>query len=303
MPNNLGYKVFPKHASKVTPSKVGWRDVEGIGDTGIGIWWSVLIVCIVISIYVFGTARKEQMELAMGFGLIGGFFLANITVIIIHLILKRRNISQTNIRYSFEANEKESRRVIKEADNLTLSLLSTYEQSLKLRKELSEHLEETFDWLKIAKNEYRDNAFSPFWDAVEYAARHLATFREKTQLLSQKAEEYYKKLKGENHNFPAFPVKPETIPSPSSALKKFRRVFRLGLTNRDFALIWEHYKDRKVLIAGFNSLGKAFNNIEYVVEDSIDNFQQSMSSDLAKVVEEQIKTRESINKTKGKQLE
>ena len=56
------------------------------------------------------------------------------------------------------------------------------------------------------------------------------------------------------------------------------------------------------MMAGFRYLGEAVNNLGYAIEDSISNLQESISSDLAKSVEEGIKTRGLLADT-GKKLD
>lgn len=103
-------------------------------------------------------------------------------------------------------------------------------------------------------------------------------------------------LNDREHTFPVFPVQLNTIPDPSDEIEELRRIVRLGQTNFQFANIWEHRRTREVSIAGFRTLGEAVNDLGATIEYSISNLQQSVSSDLARVVDEQIKTRESLDK-------
>lgn len=192
-------------------------------------------------------------------------------------------------------------RVISEAGSLTSSLLQTYESSTNLANELRQHLSHVSLLLQQADNEYRDNAFAPFWDAVENAALHLAAFNDKANRLSGNAKEYYNKLNGRKHTFPSFPVQITTIPDASPMTKEFRRVVRMGQTNHDFADIYEHRRTREVLIAGFRTLGEAVNNLGSTLEASIYSFQQCVSSDLAKALEQEIRTRETLDKRMAEQ--
>jgi hypothetical protein len=215
-------------------------------------------------------------------------------VLLIGRLLDKVRISAIENRISTELNNKEAIRANEESQSLTSGVIRTYESSIKLAAEISEHTEQASLWLKTAEGEYSDNAFSPYWDAIEKVVRHLAAYDKKIGTLSSNAESYYQSLRGRKHTFPSFPVKPATLPNVSPILNEFRRVIRLGLTNHQFAIIWEHYKDRKVMIAGFHHLGEAVNNLGHVIEDSISHLQDSISSDLAKSVEDGIKTREVI---------
>jgi uncharacterized phage infection (PIP) family protein YhgE len=176
------------------------------------------------------------------------------------------------------------------------TLNSNYHPSLKIIAELNQHFEKASSLLENAADEYKDNAFAPFWDAVENTAVELANFHNKVNSLTQNSSNYYKGLKGKRHTFPVFPAQNHRIPEAESVAAEFRRIVPLGQTNFQFANIWKHRRTREVLIAGFRTLGDAVNNLGATLEYSINSLQESISSDLARVVEEEIKTRESIDK-------
>jgi len=156
--------------------------------------------------------------------------------------------------------------------------------------------------LEDAEGEYKEKAFSSFWDSIEDAARYLADYRAKLGKISKNAHEYYQTLSVRQHNFPTFPVTNGTIPDASFVTGEFSRIVRLGQTNFEFASIWEHRRTREVLIAGFRSLGDAVSNLSFAIEGSVSQFQESISSSAAKFVEEGIRTREVIVDT-GRQLD
>lgn len=182
------------------------------------------------------------------------------------------------------------------ADNLTASLNSNIKQSQSLFAELPELLKAAAGWLEEAQEDYKDNAFAPFWEDVEEAAMCLGSFYENVRTLSKNAENYYSSLKGKSHTFPVFPIHPGNTPDPTSVIEEFRRIVRLGQTNFQFANIWEHRLTRKVMIAGFRTLGNAVNNLGYTLEESMSKLQSAVSSDIARLVEEEIKTRRIIDK-------
>jgi hypothetical protein len=234
---------------------------------------------------------------------LAGLVVASIAIAMIAIVIKSSSVSELEQkkaeqakRSAESANQSEKSRVESEAKSFTYSLTRTYESSTNLATELTKHLNEASGWLKRALNEYNDNAFSPFWDSVENAANHLAAFNDKSNQLSRNAKEYYQMLSGRKHTFPVFPVNVRSIPDPSSVVSELRRVVRMGQTNFQFANIWEHRRTREVLIAGFRTLGEAINNLGATIEYSVSNLQQSISSDMAKVVAEEIKTRETLDK-------
>jgi hypothetical protein len=79
-------------------------------------------------------------------------------------------------------------------------------------------------------------------------------------------------------------------------VNELRRIVRMGQTNFQFANIWEHRRTREVLIAGFRTLGEAINNLGTTIEYSISYLQQSVSTDMAKLIQEEIRSREALDK-------
>jgi gas vesicle protein len=77
---------------------------------------------------------------------------------------------------------------------------------------------------------------------------------------------------------------------------------RLGETNFQFASILESRKTRKAIVAGFRSLHDAIDDLGYRIEDTMSDLKDSVSSDLATIVEEQIRTRETV-KEKGSKID
>jgi hypothetical protein len=247
------------------------------------------IIVFVISLVVFGIGGVLP-----GNVFLGSVIAATVVSVLIHLLTRTQAANQ--IRTKEVANDEQARkeeisRVNNEAKSMTFSLTHMYETSVKLSNELPFHLEQASIFLQNAEYEFNSNAYAPFWDAVEGAAQHLAALNDKAQQLSQNANSYYRSLQGQNHTFPAFPVQRHSIPDASAVLADLRRIVRQGQTNYEFANIWEHRRTREVLIAGFRTLGDAVNNLGGTIELAISNLQQSVSSDIANLVEQEIRTR------------
>ena len=201
---------------------------------------------------------------------------------------ERRNVDSAN-KIAISQAENEARSV-------TTSLMTTFESSAVIASELPQCLSRAASSLQRAEQEYKDNAFSPFWDAVENAAQQLAVFNDKAKQISKSADQYYGGLQGRKHTFPSFPANSSNLPNPSSVLNELRRVVRMGQTNFQFANIWEHRRTREVMIAGFRTLGEAVNNLGSTVESAVYGLQQSISTDTARLVQEEIKTRDSLDR-------
>lgn len=157
--------------------------------------------------------------------------------------------------------------------------------SIDLVNLLPQQLNKASSLLKQAQHEYHNNAFGPFWDAVEQAVQMMGDFNDKAKEMSLNATKYYNNLKVINHNFPPFYVKPEKLPDPSPVIRELQSTIRMGQTNFQFADIWEQRKTREVMIAGFRTLGEAINNLSITVEDTISDLKNSISSNVAMLVE------------------
>ena len=301
MSDNLIYRVLPQEVylqPVPDPNAVFLTDSERAITGGFNGWKAGALwggICIVLI-------------------LLGGHFLVaiifpSLVIAIMALFTKLGNASELEWRKEEKTkkvleekqrieteNQKAIRRVEDEAVALTVSLSRTYESSLGLATELSQHLHLASDLLRQAEVEYQENAFAPFWDAVEKAAKQLAAFNDKANQLSNKVPGYYQMLSGRKHTFPPFPDNPSALQYAPSVTRELRRIVRLGQTNFQFANIWEHRRTRDVLIAGFRTLGEAIDNLGATIEYSISKLQESVSSDVAKLVEQEIRTRDALDK-------
>lgn len=288
MSNNLNYRVFPQKASykTVTLSESERKNVEGLNDSqsqAIGVL--VFLGVAAIGYIIFGVV------IGVVLGIVGAIIVRNMA----SSYIRENKASEIELQRIDGANERENQRVTRDAEYLTSSLIRIYDSSKTLASEVPTCLKNASLWLQAAEKEFQANAFAPFWDAVETAARCLGEYNFRANQLASNANEYYQMLNGKKHTFPVFPVRLQTIPDASFVISELHRIVRLGQTDFRFANIWEHRRTRQEIVAGFQTLNDAINNLGNTIEYSISNLQNSISSDIAKVVEEQIRTRESID--------
>jgi len=294
MSGDLNYRVLPNEAKKKPIPNTDRIPLTDSEDKSVKNLDGCLGVILGVGIAIFVGAASRNLLLAL--------VIAGAIVALIAIGVRQSSISDLERKKADDAkkgvaylNDNELRRVEGEAASMTSSLLRTYQTSQGLLTELPQHLSRASSLLQEAQREFNDSAFSPFWDAVENAARQLAAFDDKTKQLTQHATAYYRSLEGRKHTFPSFPLKKRAMPDATSVLNELRRVVRMGQTNFQFANIWEHRRTREVLIAGFRTLGEAVNNLGATIEYSISDLQHSVSSDVAKLVEQEIKTRETLD--------
>jgi hypothetical protein len=149
--------------------------------------------------------------------------------------------------------------------------------------------------LDAADRDFTDSAFAPFWDSIERAANNLSSFNQTTYLLTAQASQYYNSLRDRDHTFPNFPVTPTALPDPTHTTDRMQSIVRKAQCNFQFATIYEQRKTNNILKHGFMSLSSAISELGYTVRYSMDQLRESVSSDIALLVDEQIATRESID--------
>jgi|GEM_PF-3315155 len=178
------------------------------------------------------------------------------------------------------------------AQSISTQLNQALSYSIHLVGELPELLWQASNSLEMARQEYSSNAFSPYWDFIEQAAGHLATFNKNIQTIRSHAVNYYATLQGKAHNFPSFLPDQEPFPDPTPLIENLNKTSRLGLTNYQFANIWEQRRTQKTIVEGFRTLGDAISNMADSLCCSIGELRSAISSDNARIVEQQITNRD-----------
>jgi hypothetical protein len=132
--------------------------------------------------------------------------------------------------------------------------------------------------LKSAAFEMQEEAFAPFWDQIENAAGALGECHASCQWVSVGVPRYEEILRGRDHNFPDCFEGIETLPDCRPLLEELYRLVRQAQRDFHFANIWEHRQTRKVMIAGFATLGEAIRSLEATVERSIADLKKTIEA-------------------------
>jgi gas vesicle protein len=187
---------------------------------------------------------------------------------------------------------------INNANNLSNQLNNLLRISNALVQELPELLKKASGALERARYEFSDSAFSPYWDCIEKATKCLATFNNNIQDIQNNAKQYYQLLQGvkQKHSFPSFFPEQEVFPDAAPIIKELNTVVRPGLTNYQFANIWEQRKTQKILIRGFNTLGDSISNMALSISSSISQLHDTLSSNTAQMIDQQVMSAESFER-------
>jgi hypothetical protein len=301
--DNFKYQVIQlqPETKRVFFSKEERKNTKGLSK-GLAV-----LLCLVVgfALYHLGVPVSEFLDMELPYekwavtftGVLTFLVSGAVITAVISYLIKIAKIRNLERKKTNQANRQEVERVVREAKDLTAGLNRTYEASIEGARQLSNCLDEASAWLRTAQAEYQASAFSRFWDAVEQAAVWLKDYQRNADEIAKNANRYYRDLNGRKHTFPTFPVSLQNLPTSSSVVSELRRLMRLGETNFQFASILESRKTRKAIVAGFRSLHDALDDLGYRIEDTLSDLRDSMSSDLAKVVEEQIRTRETADRT------
>lgn len=168
-----------------------------------------------------------------------------------------------------------------EAIRITIRANDILEASLKRVCQLPVLFDQSRRDVEQARKEMEEEAFGPFWDAIEGAAYKLAEFDEIVKMLTKNGAMYHADLDSVRHNFPPFPTDVLPVPNPKQVLDEFHMLVRKAQRDFRFASIWEQRKTRAVLIDGLHSIGDAVDNLGSRIVDSISKMERSLSSRIA----------------------
>lgn len=133
--------------------------------------------------------------------------------------------------------------------------------------------------LERAEREFSEGVFAPFWDAIEEAARKLATFERDVNALVQNAREHKEVVVGLSPAEQPIPFRlgVQALPDATHIAERMRTVVRRAQKDRDFATIYELRKTNQLLVTGFSTLGQAIADLKERLESSLDRLSTSVS--------------------------
>lgn len=132
-------------------------------------------------------------------------------------------------------------------------------------------------YLDIAEKEFSRNAFSLFWQAIENTTSILEQMSFLVWAVSVKINIDYRVITYKFHNFPPFFFL-ETIPDFTDLIDRYDKIMYQGLSNYQFASIWEAYKTRKTIIEGFNSLENAIQGVRDTLQYGFADLNRQLES-------------------------
>lgn len=272
MATKILYKVHPADPSEMTHIPSGNGSSSIISAIAIINMIFIVVGIILIFINLFS-------------GGYGWLFCAGIVVILSIVMSHFQKEADTELR---------KQKAIEEAEIYSKQLNEILEKSEEIVNKILPYFETSaLKSIDTAKVDFSDNAISPFWDRIEESSKSLACYKEAVDQLIVNGEIYSKILEGKKHNFPRpFPIG-TNISISENTLVEFNSTIRKAQTKFEFTNIWEHRKTQKILIAGFQTLEQAINNMKDEILSAIHNLDHSIKSefrDLKNIQIEQIRT-------------
>ena len=216
-------------------------------------YWILLCACIVggVALMVFGGGDGILFGIC---ALIAGFILCRV----------HKHSSKTYSNYIF-----------KQAQYL-ISLRTVVNRAIDTLEELSESQVAVQSFLDEAQVDFDENAYSPFWDAVENAAAEIEDWSEHLDALCDDLESYTALVSLYHGDPPQFPVSLEAfatlqeIFAENTLVNRLEALVRSGQQDYHFASIFEQRKTTAALVAGFASATDALDAVGNQITQTTD---------------------------------
>ncbi len=158
-------------------------------------------------------------------------------------------------------------------------ILVINEDSIRAFEAMPVELEHAEKYLDQAAIDFAEGAFSPFWASVEKATLCLARFDESAGKIGKNSSTYVDLAKKYRSRAPAFSVSSDSTQRLKIAFetaKRMSEIVRKAQRSFEFSLIYEQIKTNKILVAGFNNLAHALEEMMWRITSSIDDLSSSV---------------------------
>lgn len=153
--------------------------------------------------------------------------------------------------------------------------------SFALFEAMPKHLMNAEELLDQAEIDFDEGAFEPFWDSVEQCALRLGHFDEGVGTITRNAQWHTDFAKHYEEPAPAFPVVLESVNGmviANATADRMKVIVRKAQRNFQFTTIFQQRKTNQLLIAGFNNLAQALDEMGRHIESSINELAAEISN-------------------------
>lgn len=151
-------------------------------------------------------------------------------------------------------------------------------QAVDSFKRMPSHLERAQKHRELAGKCYKDEAYSPFWSAIEKTYQALNEYRMEAEYIHERADEHrrlvteYVRLGGKDHSLADFPVALDAkrvLKNLRTASDDLETIVYEAQKHGTFATIWEQRRTTDTLIKGFVSLEAAVERMGSRMVDAV----------------------------------
>lgn len=148
-------------------------------------------------------------------------------------------------------------------------------------EELPTHLIAARDTLDQAEQLFHENAYAPFWSAIEGSTTHLGRFSATLVRLRLYATEYATAAAEYEGAAPQFPVQTtsvEYLTAHEVLVARLHQLVRPAQRDFHFASIYEQRKSNTILVAGFSTLASALDSMGLRLANEIVELRSGVAS-------------------------
>jgi len=167
-----------------------------------------------------------------------------------------------------------------EQEELRKQIFLYVNQTLELFESAPKLLITAEEYLDQAEIDFKENAYSPFWNSIENAVKALGQIDESINEISNNAHKYSNLIKKYENIPPKFPLTHQSIEKLAvvgmATAKRMEAIVRTAQRNFQFAMIYEQRKTNQILIAGFTNLADAIDRMTWEITESINTLGNSV---------------------------
>lgn len=156
---------------------------------------------------------------------------------------------------------------------------------LEIIDSLPEILETAELSIQACEVEFKEGAFSPFWDHVEAATNKIAEYQVELKDLTQTVVDYSNHKKGsESNEIPSLIFDDQSIPDGRELSERLGNIVRNAQKDFQFASIFEQRKTNQLLYEGFGTLANSLSEMGSRLQFCISEFGDTLNANLNEAV-------------------
>ncbi len=128
--------------------------------------------------------------------------------------------------------------------------------------------------------DFKERAFAPYWDRIEFVATSLAKYRNEIDSIKQTAINYNNQASKIASGVPAFVLPSQTQPDAEAIVQRLQSSVRKAQTDFQFASIFEQRRTNKLLADGFGTLAETINTIGQTMKSSLSGLSHTLQASL-----------------------